>query len=102
MSGFSQLTARIVSGPEMFRKQGNSFRHFKGYFSNRHLQARILPPQPASPVSAVRFPGVEEPPGSSGIETLRKNRVRLTGYRTIVPCLRGPTRFLSADQNNGS
>src|SRR5262245_55318746 len=63
---------RKVSGPEMFRIQGNLTRNVKGYFPNRHMPVRILHAQPASAVSAVRFSGVEEPPTFPRVRLARR------------------------------
>jgi hypothetical protein len=50
---FTILAARTrkVSGPQMFRKEGDFGRRFKGHFSECHLQVRVLHAQPVSPVS---------------------------------------------------
>jgi hypothetical protein len=42
---------RDLSGPDTFQNQAEFVRQFKGHFSRRHLQVRILHAQPASAVS---------------------------------------------------
>jgi hypothetical protein len=44
--------SREVSGPDLFRIEGNFGRLFKGHIRKRHLSVRILYAQPASVVSA--------------------------------------------------
>jgi hypothetical protein len=48
---------RKVSGPQMFRNPRKYTRLFKGHFQKRHLQVRVLSPQPASAVSVGCFHG---------------------------------------------